>query len=82
MELLGKTWNRLPGDTERSKELQNKVNETLSTFSNKDFNDPKVKADWYKTKLELAKEFSPNGEIGAQQANYDAYKAYEKRYII
>lgn len=78
MELLGKTWNRLPGDTERSKELQNKVNETLSTFSNKDFNDPKVKADWYKTKLELAKEFSPNGEIGAQQANYDAYKAYEK----
>lgn len=78
MELLGKTWNRLPGDTERSRELQNKVNETLSTFSNKDFNDPKVKADWYKTKLELAKEFSPNGEIGAQQANYDAYKAYEK----
>ena len=78
MELLGKTWNRLPGDAERSKELQNKVNETLSTFSNKDFNDPKVKADWYKTKLELAKEFSPNGEIGAQQANYDAYKAYEK----
>lgn len=78
MELLGKSWNRLPGDTQRSKELQNEINSKLAQFADKNFNDPNVKNEWYKTKLDLAKQFSPNGEIGAQQANYDAYKAYEK----
>ena len=78
MELLGKSWNRLPGDTQRSKELQNEINSKLNQFADKNFNDPNVKNEWYKTKLDLAKQFSPNGEIGAQQANYDAYKAYEK----
>lgn len=81
MELLGKSWNRLPGDTQRSKELQNEINSKLAQFADKNFNDPNVKNEWYKTKLDLAKQFSPNGEIGAQQANYDAYKAYEKELL-
>jgi len=81
MKLLGKSWNRLPGDTQRSKELQNEINSKLAQFADKNFNDPNVKNEWYKTKLDLAKQFSPNGEIGAQQANYDAYKAYEKNIL-
>ncbi len=79
MSFLGKNWNRLPGDTQRSVELQNELNSKLESFVDKDFNDPNVKSDWYRTKLDIAKQFSPNGEIGAQEANYNLfYKEKDK----
>lgn len=81
MDILGKTWNRLPGDMGDSKELKQKIDSKLQEFSGKDFNDPKVKADWYKTKRDLVNEFGPNGLAGAQEANYNSYKAYEKELL-
>lgn len=79
MNYLGKDWNMLPGDNPRALELRDELEAKLKDYAyNKDFNDPNVKADWYRTKLDIAKQFSPNGEIGRQQLNYDNYKAYEK----
>lgn len=78
-QFLNKSWNRLPADVQRSVEIQNELNSKLESFANKDFNDPNVKADWYRTKLDIAKQFSPNGEVGAQEANYNLfYKEKEK----
>lgn len=78
MELLGKSWNRLPGDNTRALELRNQIDSKLQEYANKDFNDPNVQASWYKDRMDTAKLFSANGEIGRQQLNYDNYKAYEK----
>lgn len=72
-QFLNKSWNRLPADVQRSVEIQNELNSKLESFANKDFNDPNVKADWYRTKLDIAKQFSPNGEVGAQEANYNLF---------
>ena len=78
-QFLNKSWNRLPADVQRSVEIQNELNSKLESFANKDFNDPNVKADWYRTKLDIAKQFSPNGEVGAQEANYNLfYKEKDK----
>lgn len=79
MSYLGKNWNMLPGDNPRALELRNELESRLKDYAyNKDFNDPNVRAAWYKDRMDIAKQFSPNGEIGRQQLNYDNYKAYEK----
>lgn len=79
MSYLGKDWNMLPGDNPRALELRNELEAKLKDYAyNKDFNDPNVRASWYKDRMDIAKQFSSNGEIGRQQLNYDNYKAYEK----
>jgi len=79
MSYLGKDWNMLPGDNPRALELRNEIEAKLKDYAdNKDFNDPNVRTNWYKDRMEIAKQFSSNGEIGRQQLNHDAYKAYEK----
>lgn len=79
MSYLGKDWNMLPGDNPRALELRNELEAKLKDYAyNKDFNDPNVRASWYKDRMDTAKLFSANGEIGRQQLNYDNYKAYEK----
>lgn len=77
-QFLAKSWNRLPGDADRSRELKDQSNKILESFSDKDFNDPQTRADWYKARVRIADNWGSNGEIGQQEANYDSYKAYEK----
>jgi len=82
MSYLGKDWNMLPGDNPRALELRNEIEAKLKDYAdNKDFNDPNVRTNWYKDRMEIAKQFSSNGEIGRQQLNHDAYKAYEKELL-
>jgi hypothetical protein len=78
LEIGSKKWNMLSQDVESSKMAKEEINKTLDEFSNKDFTDPSTKMEWYKKKRELSDRFGSLGDIGNIQANYDAYKAYEK----
>lgn len=79
--LLGKNWNRLPGDMGDSIKHKQEIDSQLASFSNKDFNDPSVRSEWYKTKMNLVNDFGPNGVAGSQEANFNAYKDYEKELL-
>lgn len=81
LDLLGKKWSMLPQDVENSKRIQSEVNKALEDFSGKDFTNPAVKTEWLKKKREISDRYSLTGDIGNIQANYDAYKAYEKNIL-
>lgn len=77
-DLLGKQVNALPKDIpillQAKKGLENDINE----FSDKNFLDPKVKSDWFKKQREWANRFSPQGDIGSIQSNFDIHQNYMK----
>lgn len=75
-ELLGKSWNALSQDIPRTQALKKEIGDHLEEFANKDFTDPSVRADWYKTKRDILNKFSPTGEVGAIQGNYDLHSKY------
>lgn len=78
-QYLGKNWNRLTPDAQYARELKANTDATLAKFADKDFNDPQVKAEWYKTKQQLVNEWGPDGAIGAQEANYKAFQDTKKK---
>lgn len=78
LDLLGKQWQMLPSDLEKSKQIKQDITKTLEDFSGKDFSSSAVRSEWLRKKKELADRFSMTGDIGNIQGNYDAYKAYEK----
>jgi len=81
LDLLGKQWNMLPSDLEYSKKVKKELTDTVNQFAGKDFSNPGVKTEWIKKKQEIADRFGGTGDIGNIQANYDAYKAYEKNIL-
>ncbi len=81
LEIAGKQWQQLPSDLEYSKKAKSEIDAVISEFASKDFSSPSVNAEWIKKKRELSNRFSATGDIGNIQANYDAYKAYEKNIL-
>lgn len=81
LDLLGKQWNMLPQDLAYSKKVKDELTGVVNEFAGKDFSSPAVKTEWIKKKQELANRFGGTGDIGNIQANYDAYKAYEKNIL-
>jgi len=78
IDILGKSWNRLPGDVESSLKAKQEIDKQLQDFTGKDLLDPSIRTEWHKTKQQILNRFGPMGDIGNIQGNYDAYKAYEK----
>jgi hypothetical protein len=81
IDIAGKNWNFLPSDYEYSKKAKKEIENAVAEFGDKDFSDPIIKREWSKKKNELVSRLSPTGDLGAIQANYDAYKAYEKNIL-
>ncbi len=76
MDIAGKQFNFLPQDVQSATQAKQEINKTLDEFSNKDFTDPNVKADWYLKKRQLADRFGQTGDIGNMQGNYLAHQKY------
>jgi len=81
IDILGKSWNRLPGDIESSLKAKQEIDKQLQDFTGKDLLDPSIRTEWHKTKQQILNRFGPMGDIGNIQGNYDAYKEYEKHII-
>jgi len=81
LDLLGKQWSMLPSDLEYSKKVKKELTDIVNQFVGKDFSSPSVRTEWIKKKQEIADRFGGTGDIGNIQANYDAYKAYEKNIL-
>lgn len=81
LDIAGKQWNQLPSDLEYSKKAKSEIDSIINDFAGKDFSNPTVRTEWNKKKRELSNRFSATGDIGNIQANYDAYRAYEKNIL-
>jgi hypothetical protein len=81
IDILGKSWNRLPGDVQSSLQAKQEIDKQLNDFTGKDLLNPAVRSEWHKTKQEILNRFGPMGDVGNFQSNYDAYKEYEKHIV-
>lgn len=82
LDFLGRQVNALEPDKPLVRKYKQDLDQELSTkWADKDFTDPSVRSAWAKRKRELANEYGPQGKIGAIEANYNAYKEYEKHII-
>jgi len=78
IDLLGKQYNTLQQDRPLAMKAKKEIGDKLEEFSNKDFTDPTVKQEWYKTKRDIVNRFGPQGDIGAMQSNYNINQDYIK----
>lgn len=82
LDFLGRQVNALEPDEPLVRKYKQDLDQELSTkWADKDFTDPSVRSAWAKRKRELANEYGPQGKIGAIEANYNAYKEYEKNIL-
>ena len=59
-----KSIHALQGDKDYAQKEVGKIHNDIDQFTNMDFNDPSVRANWNKTKSQIAQRFSPTGDLG------------------
>lgn len=81
LDIMGTKVNALPKDQEYTTEAKKQIESELGDWSNKDFSNPATQTSWNKRKREITQRFSPQGDLGVINNNYNSYSKYEKDII-